>query len=107
MQKPASRILLKDILFTLTESHDRSRLNRPFASWPDAEVAAILMAAIAPARLPRQGGAVQPGPHRVGQQDSRRLRDGRRPATTWEELPDGTFADQCTNVRAALMTVQR
>ena len=28
-------------------------------------------------------------------------------ATTWEELPDGTFADQGTNVRAALMTVKR
>jgi phospholipid N-methyltransferase len=28
-------------------------------------------------------------------------------ATTWEELPEGTFADQGTNVRAALMTVRR
>ena len=28
-------------------------------------------------------------------------------ATTWEELPEGTFADQGTNVRAALMVVQR
>ena len=28
-------------------------------------------------------------------------------ATTWEELPDGTFADQGTNVRAVLMTVRR
>jgi phospholipid N-methyltransferase len=28
-------------------------------------------------------------------------------AATWEELPDGTFADQGTNVRAVLMTVQR
>ena len=28
-------------------------------------------------------------------------------ATTWEELPDGTFADQGTNVRAALMTMTR
>ena len=28
-------------------------------------------------------------------------------ATTWEELPDGTFADQGTNVRAALMMVRR
>jgi len=27
-------------------------------------------------------------------------------ATTWEELPDGTFADQGTNVRTVLMTVQ-
>jgi hypothetical protein len=64
MQKPASRIPLKSIFFTLTESRDRSRLNRPFASWPDADVAAILMAAIAPARLPaaslveRNAGAI-------------------------------------------------
>jgi protein-L-isoaspartate O-methyltransferase len=28
-------------------------------------------------------------------------------ATNWEELPEGTFAEQGTNVRAALMTVQR
>jgi 16S rRNA G1207 methylase RsmC len=28
-------------------------------------------------------------------------------ATTWEELPEATFAEQGTNVRAALMTVQR
>ena len=28
-------------------------------------------------------------------------------ATTWEELPEGTFADQGTNVRAALMMVKR
>jgi predicted RNA methylase len=28
-------------------------------------------------------------------------------ATTWEELPEGTFADQGTNVRAVLMTVRR
>ena len=28
-------------------------------------------------------------------------------ATTWEELPDGTFADQGTDVRAVLMTVRR
>ena len=28
-------------------------------------------------------------------------------ATTWEELPEGTFADQGTNVRAALMRVKR
>jgi protein-L-isoaspartate O-methyltransferase len=28
-------------------------------------------------------------------------------ASTWEELPDGTFADQGTGVRAVLMTVRR
>jgi phospholipid N-methyltransferase len=28
-------------------------------------------------------------------------------ATTWEELPEGTFAEQGTNVRAALMMVRR
>ena len=28
-------------------------------------------------------------------------------ATTWEELPEGTFADQGTHVRTVLMTVQR
>ncbi|MGB8295072.1 MAG: methyltransferase [Polyangia bacterium] len=28
-------------------------------------------------------------------------------ATTWEELPDGTFAEQGTSVRAVLMMVQR
>jgi hypothetical protein len=28
-------------------------------------------------------------------------------ATTWEELPEGTFADQGTSVRAVLMTVRR
>ena len=28
-------------------------------------------------------------------------------ATTWEELPDGTFAEAGTNVRTVLMTVQR
>jgi hypothetical protein len=28
-------------------------------------------------------------------------------ATTWEELPDGTFAGQGTNVRVALMMVRR
>jgi hypothetical protein len=27
-------------------------------------------------------------------------------ATTWEELPDGTFAEAGTNVRTVLMTVQ-
>jgi hypothetical protein len=28
-------------------------------------------------------------------------------ATTWEGLPDGTFASKVTNVRAAMMTVRR
>ena len=28
-------------------------------------------------------------------------------ATTWEELPEGTFVDAGTNVRTVLMTVQR
>jgi hypothetical protein len=28
-------------------------------------------------------------------------------AFTWEELPDGTFADQGTDVRVVLMTVRR
>ena len=50
MTKPASLIPLKSIFFTQTESRDRSRLNRPLVSWPDAEVAAILMAAGAPDR---------------------------------------------------------
>jgi protein-L-isoaspartate O-methyltransferase len=28
-------------------------------------------------------------------------------ATTWEELPEGTFADQHTNVRTVMLTIQR
>jgi hypothetical protein len=28
-------------------------------------------------------------------------------STTWEELPEGTFVDQGTGVRAALFTVRR
>ena len=50
MQFPASLIPLKSIFFTSTESRDRSHLNRPLASWADAEAAVILMAAVAPDR---------------------------------------------------------
>jgi hypothetical protein len=46
MQFPASPVPLKNIFFTSTESRDRSRLGRPL-SWPDAEAATILMAAVA------------------------------------------------------------
>jgi hypothetical protein len=50
MQFPASPVPLKNIFFTSTESRDRSHLNRPLASWPDAEAAVILMATVAPVR---------------------------------------------------------
>ena len=50
MQFPASLIPLKSIFFTSTESRDRSHLNRPLASWRDAEAAVILMAHVAPDR---------------------------------------------------------
>ena len=49
MQFPASPVPLKNIFFATTESRDRSRLGRAL-SWPDAEAAVILMAAVAPDR---------------------------------------------------------
>ena len=79
------------------DGHDRVLMNPPFSRGQD--VAHILHAL----KFLKPGGRLvalcAAGPRQ--QAELRPL------ATTWEELPDGTFADQGTNVRAALMTVKR
>ena len=50
MTKPASLVPLKNIFLLWTESSDQSRLKHPFATWPDAEDAIHVMAAVAPER---------------------------------------------------------
>jgi hypothetical protein len=48
MQEPASLAPLKNILLLWSESSDQSRLNRPFATWPETEDAIHAMAKVAP-----------------------------------------------------------
>jgi hypothetical protein len=48
VQKPASLVPLKNIFLLWTESSDQSRLDRPFATWAEAEDAIRSMAAVAP-----------------------------------------------------------
>jgi hypothetical protein len=48
MQNPASLVPLKNIFLLWSESSDQSRLNRPFATWAEAEDAIHAMAAVAP-----------------------------------------------------------
>ncbi|MGO9665740.1 MAG: DUF3560 domain-containing protein [Polyangia bacterium] len=85
------------VCFDSEEGHDCVLMNPPFSRGQD--VAHILHAL----KFLKPGGRLvalcAAGPR---QQAELRLL-----ATTWEELPEGTFADQGTNVRAALMVVQR
>ena len=48
MRNPASPVPLKNIFLLWSESSDQSRLNRPFATWFEAEDAIHAMAKVAP-----------------------------------------------------------
>ena len=48
MTKPTSPVPLKNIFLLWSESSDQSRLNRPFATWSEAEDAIHVMAKVAP-----------------------------------------------------------
>ena len=48
MQTPASFVPLKNIFLFWTESSDQSALNRPLATWSEAEDAIHSMTAVAP-----------------------------------------------------------
>ena len=78
------------------DGHDCVLMNPPFARGQD--VAHILHAL----KFLKPGGRLVA----LCANGPRQQAELRPLATTWEELPDGTFADQGTNVRAALMTVQ-
>jgi Domain of unknown function (DUF3560) len=79
------------------DGHDCALMNPPFPKGQD--VAHILHAL----KLLKPGGRLVA----ICANGPRQQAELRPLATTWEELPDGTFADQGTNVRAVLMTVRR
>ena len=79
------------------DSHDCVLMNPPFSKGQD--VAHILHAL----KFLKPGGRLVA----LCANGSRQQAELRPLATTWEELPEGTFADQGTNVRAALMVVRR
>ena len=77
--------------------HDRVLINPPFSKGQD--VAHILHAL----KFLKPGGRLVA----LCANGPRQQAELRPLATTWEELPEGTFAEQGTNVRAALLTVRR
>ncbi|MGA7743870.1 MAG: DUF3560 domain-containing protein [Polyangia bacterium] len=77
--------------------HDRVLMNPPFSRGQD--VAHILHAL----KFLKPGGRLVA----ICANGPRQQAELRPLATTWEELPGDTFASQGTNVRAALMVVQR
>ena len=79
------------------EGHDCVLMNPPFSKGQD--VAHILHAL----KFLKPGGRLVA----LCANGSRQQAKLRPLATTWEELPEDTFASQGTNVRAALMVVQR
>jgi phospholipid N-methyltransferase len=79
------------------DGHDCVLMNPPFSKGQD--VAHILHAI----KFLKPGGRLVA----ICANGPRQQAELRPLATTWEELPEGTFADQGTSVRAALMVVQR
>jgi phospholipid N-methyltransferase len=77
--------------------HDRVLMNPPFSKGQD--VAHILHAL----KFLKPGGRLVA----LCANGPRQQAELRPLATTWEELPEGTFADQGTSVRAVLMMVRR